>query len=86
MIVNDNSSIISKWSIKLIDDPRVVIYDRHRFVIQATELRWSPVVPKIDKGGNIKHASLLFSSVRYVITLLVEQIHGDKKLTSTSAT
>jgi len=35
-IVNDNSSIISKWSCKLIDDPRVSIYDRNRFIIQAT--------------------------------------------------
>ncbi len=29
MIVNDDSSIISKWSIKFIDDPSVVIYNRH---------------------------------------------------------
>ena len=35
MIVNDNSSVVSKWSFKLIDGPRVVIYDRHRFIIQA---------------------------------------------------
>ncbi len=35
MIVNDDSSIISWWSFKLIDDPRVVIYDRHRFIILA---------------------------------------------------
>jgi hypothetical protein len=35
-IVNDNSSIINKWSFKLIDDARVVIYDRNRFMIQAT--------------------------------------------------
>jgi hypothetical protein len=36
MIVNDDSSVISKWSFKLIDDPGVIIYDRHRFIIQAT--------------------------------------------------
>ncbi len=36
MIVNDDSSIVSKWGFKLIDDPRVIIYDRHRFIIQAT--------------------------------------------------
>ncbi len=35
-IVNDDSSIVSKWSFKLIDDPRVIIYDHHRFIIQAT--------------------------------------------------
>ena len=35
-IVNDDSSIIIKLSFKLIDDPRVIIYDRKRFTIQAT--------------------------------------------------
>jgi hypothetical protein len=35
-IVNDNSSVISKWSSKLIDDARGVIYDHHMFIIQAT--------------------------------------------------
>jgi hypothetical protein len=38
MIVNDDSSVVSKWSFKLIDDSEVVIYDRHRFMIQATGL------------------------------------------------
>jgi hypothetical protein len=37
-IINDNSSAVSKWSFKLIDDPRVIIYDHHRLIIQATEL------------------------------------------------
>jgi len=36
MIINDDSSIISKWSFKLINDPRAVIYDCNRFIIQAT--------------------------------------------------
>ncbi len=40
MIANDDTSIISKWSFKLIDDPRVIIYDRHRFIVQATDLRF----------------------------------------------
>ncbi len=38
MIVNEDSSIVSKRSFKLSDDPRVVIYDRHRFIKQATGL------------------------------------------------
>ncbi len=37
-IVKDDSSVISKGSFTLIDDPRVVIYDCHRFIIQATPL------------------------------------------------
>jgi len=35
-IVNDDSSVISKLSFKLIVNPRVIIYDCHRFTIQAT--------------------------------------------------
>jgi len=35
-IVNDESSVVSKRSFKLIDDPRVIIHDCHRFIIQAT--------------------------------------------------
>ncbi len=35
-IINDNSSIVSKWSFKLSDDPRVIIYNHHGFIIQAT--------------------------------------------------
>jgi hypothetical protein len=36
-IVNEGSGVVSKGSFKLIDDPRVFIYDRRRFMIQATE-------------------------------------------------
>ncbi len=35
-IVNDDTSVISEWSPKLIDDARVVIYDRNMFIIQVT--------------------------------------------------
>jgi len=37
-IANDDSSIISKGNFKLSDDPRVIIYNYHRFIIQATDL------------------------------------------------
>ncbi len=35
-IVNDDSSIVNKQSFKFIDDARVVIYNRNRFIIRAT--------------------------------------------------
>ncbi len=35
-IVNDDSSIINKFETSLIDDARVVIYDRHMYIVQAT--------------------------------------------------
>ncbi len=37
MIVNDDSSIVNKLETSLIDDARVIIYDRHMFIVQATE-------------------------------------------------
>ncbi len=35
-IVNDNSRVVNKLEASLTDDPRVVIYDRHMFIVQAT--------------------------------------------------
>ncbi len=35
-IVNDDSSSVSKWGSKLIDDTRVVIYNCNIIIIQAT--------------------------------------------------
>jgi len=35
-IVNDDSSIVSKLETSLIDDAKVVIYDRHMFIVQST--------------------------------------------------
>ncbi len=36
MIVNDNSRVVNKLEASLTDDTRVVIYDRHMFIVQAT--------------------------------------------------
>ncbi len=38
MIINDSSSIVNKLETSLTDDTRVVIYDRHMFIVQATRL------------------------------------------------
>ncbi len=35
-IVNDDSRVINKLEASLTDDARVVIYDCHRFIVQAT--------------------------------------------------
>jgi hypothetical protein len=37
MIINDDSSIVIKFSFKLIDATRGILYDRHMFIVQATE-------------------------------------------------
>ncbi len=36
MIVNDDTRVINKLEASLTDDTRVVIYDRHMFIVQAT--------------------------------------------------
>ncbi len=41
MIVNDDSSVVSKWQVPLFDDARVVIYDRNMFIIEATGWKYS---------------------------------------------
>ncbi len=38
-IVNDDSSAVSKLEASLTDDVRVVIYDRHMFIVEATGLK-----------------------------------------------
>jgi len=40
-IVNDDSSVVIKWSFKFIDAARGVIYDHHMFIVQTTD-------PKIE--------------------------------------
>jgi hypothetical protein len=37
MIVNEGSSIVNKLETSLIDDARVIIYDHHMYIVQATE-------------------------------------------------
>jgi hypothetical protein len=37
MIVNDDSRVINKLETSLTDEARVVIYDRHVFIAQATD-------------------------------------------------
>ncbi len=35
-IVNDDSGVINKLGASLTDDARVIIYDPHMFIVQAT--------------------------------------------------
>ncbi len=37
-IVNDDSMVFTKLETSLTDDTRVVIYDLHMFIVQATEI------------------------------------------------
>jgi hypothetical protein len=35
-IINDDSRVFTKLEASLTDDARVIIYDRHMFIVQAT--------------------------------------------------
>jgi hypothetical protein len=38
-IINDDSRVVTKLEAPLTDDARVVIYDSHMFIVQATDLK-----------------------------------------------
>jgi hypothetical protein len=43
-IINDDSSIINKLEASITDDARVIIYNRHMFIVQATRLQKSQYI------------------------------------------
>jgi hypothetical protein len=53
MLINDASSGVIKWSFKLTDAARGVIYDRHVFIIQATDQEFSLVAKSNTKSTKI---------------------------------
>ncbi len=44
MIVNEDSKVINQLETSLTDDARVIIYDNHMFIVQATGLSQTPKV------------------------------------------
>jgi hypothetical protein len=70
MIVNDDSRVITKLETSLTDDTRVVIYDHHMYIIQATDHR--------IKGNNFGQRHLL-SPVACTINVYDRKFY-DRKL------
>ncbi len=54
-IINDDSSIVNKFEASLTGDARVIIYDRHMFIVQATghtgHRQAFTALPKVWKQG-----------------------------------
>ncbi len=48
MIVNDDSKVVNKLETSHTDDGSVVIYDRHMFIVQATDLLSNSKLVGID--------------------------------------
>ncbi len=36
-IIYDNSSVVNKFEVSITDGARVIIYDHHMFIVQATD-------------------------------------------------
>ena len=47
-IINDDSGVINKLEASLTDDARVIIYDCHMFIVQATGWKRQAVTNKQD--------------------------------------
>ncbi len=59
MIVNYNSTIDDKFGASLTDDARVIMYDRHMFIVQATDYGLQPCGYQILACSRRKHSSLV---------------------------
>ncbi len=53
-IVNDDSKVINKLETSLTDNARVVIYDRHLFIVQATGITHKDLT-RLDRFDRDKH-------------------------------
>jgi hypothetical protein len=57
MIINDDSRVVTKLETSLTDDARVVIYDCHMFIVQATGVQnlytFSGVTSTLYENSNI---------------------------------
>ncbi len=46
-IINDGARVINKLETSLTDDDRVIIYDRHMFIVQATGLNVTKLLASV---------------------------------------
>jgi hypothetical protein len=84
MIVNYDSSIISKWSFKLIDDISVVIYDRNMFIIQATGAITFYHYQIAQQTNRLESKAMSYSVVFHYVRLVWKILAVIKKLAYSS--
>jgi hypothetical protein len=59
-IVNDESRMADKLEASLTDDARVVFYDRHMFIVQATGVNAIKNFCVIDTTSRVNHIKLFW--------------------------
>jgi hypothetical protein len=64
-IVNDDSWVINKLEASLTDDTRVVIYDRHMFIVQDAELQPQKVLWNRSLASIFDKVPMVFSSASW---------------------
>jgi hypothetical protein len=69
MIINDDSSIVNKLETLLIDDTRVVIYDCHIFIVQATRQKFKKISSSLWTTDNklVRLATKQASSAQSIV-------------------
>ncbi len=60
MIVNDGSRVVNKLEASLTDDARVIIYDCHMFIVQATSFIWTNIILRLDSDGQTIKPEFVF--------------------------
>jgi hypothetical protein len=76
-IVNYASSVVNKLKALLTDHARVIIYDRHVFIVQATGFvmlaevcRCYKYLTRVEETDRYKHSSLLRHRINYICKML----------------
>jgi hypothetical protein len=59
MIINDDSRVVNKLEASLTDDARVIIYNCHMFIVQATGLIREDLQIVVYIGASLTNAWLL---------------------------
>ncbi len=71
MMVNDDSRIINKLEASLTDDARVIIYNRHIFIVQATGLQSLTNAFQTFNNQNIwRRGAAAFNQIIFVKNML----------------
>ena len=55
MSINDDSCVVNKLETSLTDDAGVVIYDRHMFIVQATDMGAKKLIQYISVKNIFGH-------------------------------
>ncbi len=85
IIINDDSRVVNKLEASLTDDARVIIYDRHMFIVQATDvligqnifLNWCRAAGGWIRTLNLRISSLVLYPYAHFRSCKMDQIYAN---------